>query len=109
MWYQPDEAGENRKINADGKGWYAYYNHGLLLLKVFDDLKPAEPAPGEAEIQVYVNRGKSFIELESQGAYTTLKPHEQLSWTVRWYLLPVKGDATPSQQLLKTVRNILRH
>ena len=109
VWYQPDEAGQNRKINADGKGWYAYCNHGLLLLKVFDDLKPAEPAPGEAEIQVYVNRGKSFIELESQGAYTTLKPHEQLSWTVRWYLLPVKGDATPSQQLLKTVRNILRH
>ena len=115
VWYQPDEAGENRKINADGKGWYAYYNHGLLLLKVFDDLpspsggsQEGAAAPGEAEIQVYMNRGKTFIELESQGAYTTLKPHEALSWTVRWYLLPVKGDATPSQELMKTVRNILR-
>ena len=124
VWYQPDEAGQNRKINADGKGWYAYYNHGLLLLKVFDDLpspsggsQEGGPAPGEAEIQIYMNRGKSFIELESQGAYTTLKPHEALNWTVRWYLLPVKGDATsptpnthhPSpSQLIKTVRNILR-
>ena len=124
VWYQPDEAGQNRKINADGKGWYAYYNHGLLLLKVFDDLpspsggsQEGGPAPGEAEIQIYMNRGKTFIELESQGAYTTLKPHEALNWTVRWYLLPVKGDATsptpnthhPStSQLIDTVRNILR-
>ena len=106
-WYQPDEAAGNRKINADGKGWYAYCNDGLLLLKVFDDLKPAQPAPGEAEIQVYVNRGKTFIELECQGAYTTLKPHEQLSWSVRWYLLPIKGNAEPSEKLVKMVKKQL--
>lgn len=114
VWYQPDEAGENRKINADGKGWLAYYNNGLLLLKKFDDLpSPSQgslegiPAPGEAEIQVYVNRGKTYIELESQGAYTTLKPHEQLSWTVRWYLLPVEEKEQPSSELIKAVRNKL--
>ena len=106
VWYQPDEAGGNRKINADGKGWYAYCNNGLLLVKAFNDLTPSQPAPGEAEIQVYVNRGKTFIELESQGAYTTLKPHEQVSWTVRWYLLPVKTGA-PSKELVKRVKKIL--
>ena len=109
VWYHPDETGENRKINADGKGWYGYCNHGLLLLKKFDDL-PSQtsqlgPAPGEAEIQVYVNRGKTYIELEAQGAYTTLKPHEELSWTVRWYLLPVSADAKPSAELLKLVKS----
>jgi para-nitrobenzyl esterase len=115
VWYHPDETGENRKINADGKGWYAYCNKGLLLLKTFDDLTPysstpssLSPAPGEAEIQVYVNRGKTFIELEAQGAYTTLKPHEALSWTVHWYLLPVAGSAEPSAELLNTVRKISR-
>ncbi len=115
VWYQPDEAGENRKINADGKGWYGYCNNGLLLLKKFDDLPSTSrgsqeggPAPGEAEIQVYVNRGKTFIELESQGAYTTLKPHEQLNWTVRWYLLPVEDVGNPSKKLIKTVKSILR-
>ena len=106
VWYQPDEAAGNRKINADGKGWYAYCNNGLLLLKTFDDLQPTQPAPGEAEIQVYVNRGKTYIELECQGAYTTLKPHEELSWTVRWYLLPFIGNAEPSAKLLKTVKKI---
>ena len=108
VWYRPDETGANRKINADGKGWLAYYNKGLLLLKTFDDLSPEQPAPGEAEIQVYVNRGKTYIELESQGAYTTLKPHEQLDWTVRWYLLPVKDGCQPSETLLRTVKHMLR-
>ena len=102
VWYQPDEAGQNRKVNADGKGWYAYYHPGLLLLKTFEDLKPSQPAPDEAEIQVYVNRGKSYIELESQGAYTTLKPHEALRWAVRWYLLPV-SDASP-EKLIEMIR-----
>ena len=86
--YQADAADQNRKINADGKGWLAYANNGLVLLKRFEDLNASQPAPGEAEIQVYVNRGKTYIELESQGAYTTLQPGEELSWTVRWYLMP---------------------
>ena len=113
VWYQSDETFQNRKINANGKGWYAYYSKGLLLLKKFPDLpspsqgsQEAAPAPGEAEIQVYVNRGKTFIELESQGAYTTLKPHERLDWTVRWYLLPVEADV-PSKDLMETVKTIL--
>jgi len=105
-WYAADEAQENRKVNADGKGWLAYDNNGLLLVKKFKDLNSAQPAPGEAEIQVYVNRGKTFIELESQGAYTTLKPHEELSWTVRWYLVPTEA-AAPSAQLLQRVRHLL--
>jgi hypothetical protein len=87
-YYKTDEAPQNRKVNADGTGWLAYEANGLKLLKKFQDLKAGEAAPGEAEIQIYVNRGKSFIELESQGAYTLLQPGDQLHWTVRWYLLP---------------------
>ena len=107
-WYQTDDTNENRKINADGKGWLAYCNKGLLLVKRFDDLNASQPAPGEAEIQIYVNRGMTFIELESQGAYTTLQPHEQLNWSVKWYLLPMEGDNKPSKQLLKRVRKCIK-
>ena len=109
---------ENQKIRtrafapwaeaASPFGGDAPCNKGLLLVKKFDDLPSPEtkggPAPGEAEIQVYVNRGKTFIELEAQGAYTTLKPHEALSWTVRWYLLPVADSAEPSAELMKNVK-----
>lgn len=106
-WYQTDEANQNRKINADGKGWLAYLNNGLLMVKKFQDLNASQPAPEEAEIQVYVNRGKSYIELESQGAYTELKAGESLNWTVKWYLTPYEG-AAPSQALLKKVKKLVK-
>ncbi len=104
-WYETDEAPRNRKVNADGSGWLAYCADGLLLVKKFQDLQPEQPAPGEAEVQVYVNRGKTYIELESQGAYTLLQPGESLSWTVRWYLLPVDKDLSRSE-LLQRVNGI---
>ena len=107
VWYQADAQEQNRKINADGKGWLAYCANGLLLVKKFDDLKASEPAEGEAEIQVYVNRGKTYIELESQGACRSLKPGESLTMTVKWYLAPTQENV-PSGKLLKQVKKISR-
>lgn len=112
VWYSTDETNQNRKVNADGHGWLAYLasptGGGLLLIKQFDDLDAQSPAPGEAEIQVYVNRGKTYIELESQGAYTALAPGASLTWTVRWMLVPVKAG-TKHAKLLKTVKKALKH
>ncbi len=84
--YEIDQSDKQRKINADGKGWLGYENKGLVLIKRFDDLNASQPAPDEGEIQVYVHNGKVYVELEEQGAYTNLRPGEQLDWTVRWYL-----------------------
>lgn len=100
-WYRTDQAPENRKVNADARGWLAYLADGLLLVKRFPDLAPTDPAPGEAEVQVYVNRGQTYIELESQGPYTLLPPGAALSWTVRWFLLPVDLPTEPSADLRK--------
>lgn len=91
-WFKFDEADRNRKVNSDGKGWLAYAGNGLLLVKKFEDIAADAPAPGEAEIQVYINRGKTYVELESQGAYKTLENGESLSWTVRWYLTALDTD-----------------
>jgi hypothetical protein len=107
-WYLADEANENRKINADGKGWLAYSANGLLLLKKFQNIDSTQPAPGEAEIQVYVNARKTFIEIESQGAYTTLQPGASFSWTVRWYLQPYEGAAQPSKKLKQMVEKLCK-
>ena len=107
-WYSFDEAKENRKINADGKGWLAYEGNNLLLVKKFPDLKPSQPAPAEAEIQVYVNQGTSFIELESQGAYSELAPGESLNYSVKWYLVPSQGKGVPSKKLLKIVNKLVK-
>ena len=107
-WHTLDEARANRKINADGKGWLAFCDNGLLFVKKFPDLKPSEPAPAEAEIQIYTNQGKTFVEIEEQGAYTTLQPGEELNWTVRWYLEPTDLPAEPSKALLKQARSMLK-
>ena len=81
-----DVADQNRKINVDGKGWLSFRDNGLVLTKKFTDIAPEEAAPGEAEIQVYINARKTFVEIEAQGPYTELKPGEKLDWAVRWYL-----------------------
>ena len=107
-WYVMDEAKENRKINADGTGWLAFANGQLLFIKKFQDLKAGEEAPAEAEIQIYANPGKTFVEVEEQGPYTTLEDGASVSWTVRWYLLPYDGALTPSKALLKKARRIVR-
>ena len=100
-WYVMDQAKENRKINADGKGWLAFCDNGLMFIKKFEDIKAAEAAPAEAEIQIYANPGKTFVEIEEQGAYRAIAPGEELSWTVRWYLVPNDLPAEPSKALLK--------
>lgn len=81
--------GKNRKINADGRGWLTYVYNGLALNKHFEDLTPDQPAPDEAEIQIYVHQGDAYVELESQGAYIELKPGEESSWQVSWSVTPV--------------------
>ncbi len=87
--YDIENHGENRKVNADGKGWLTYVNKGLALTKRFDDLTPEQPAPDEGEIQIYVDQGGKIVEIESQGAYTELKPGEAVEWSVKWHLTPV--------------------
>ena len=81
-----DVANENRKINVDGKGWLNFRDNGLVLTQRFPDIAQEDAAPGEAEIQVYIDARKSFVEIEAQGPYTELQPGEKLDWTVRWYL-----------------------
>ena len=107
-WYSFEQAPQNRKINSDGKGWLAYAADGLLMIKKFADLTPSQPAPDEAEIQVYVNQGKTYIELESQGEYKKLAPGESLTWTVDWYLIPVKDELVPSKKLLNLLQKTIK-
>ena len=106
-WYVMDEASMNRKINADGRGWLAFSAGGLMLIKAFDNIDAAQAAPGEAEIQIYANPGKTFVEIEEQGPYTTLAPGASLDWTVRWFLFKhALGDA-PSADLAEFTRRFI--
>jgi len=91
--YDIEHYPDNRKINADGKGWLSYVNKNLVLTKRFDDLQPGQPAPDEAEIQVYVDKGGKVVEIESQGAYSLLQPGDSVVWSVKWTLFPTDSRA----------------
>lgn len=106
-WYTFDVEKQNRKVNTtEGNGWLGYAGNDVLLVKRFQDLKLGQPAPDEAEIQVYVNLGDSYTEIESQGAYTTLQPGETLTWTVKWFVTPFKTPEAMTEELARAAKKL---
>jgi Domain of unknown function (DUF4380) len=98
-WYDAATAppGVNVKYFADGsRGWFAQANGGLLFVKKFPDVPPAAQAPGEAEIELYVNGDGAYVEMETQGAYQAIAPGASLDWSVRWFLVPIPAGVDAS-------------
>jgi hypothetical protein len=105
-------APNDQKVFADGReGWIAHVAGDLLLVKAFADTTPAEAAPGEAEIELYTDPGRTYVEVENQGAYARLEPGQASTWPVRWFLrkldpsVPVRPG---SAKLLAMVRGLVQ-
>jgi hypothetical protein len=87
LLHDPSTMTENAKSFADGsEGFLAHVEDGVLFVKVWDDVPREKQAPGEAEIELYVDKTGRFVEIEEQGPYTVLSPGASLSWTVHWLL-----------------------
>ena len=106
-WFDLDAAilpSGTPKYFADGaEGWMAHVDkNNHLLVEVFPDITPSQAAPEEAEIEIYADNGKRYMEIEHQGAYVTLAPGDSLLWTTRWYLrkLPAGMNRTPGDPAL---------
>jgi hypothetical protein len=77
----------NQKSFADGhEGFLAHVDGDILFVKVFPDVAPNAAAPGEAEIELYVDGAGKFVEVEQQGAYVEIPAGGTSGWTVRWLL-----------------------
>jgi hypothetical protein len=99
-WFKYDSTkmnfkpGDVPKLIHDGtEGWMAQVNGEIILIKKFIDVTVAKTAPGEGEIEFYANPDKSYIEIEQQGEYTSLKPGQSLQWEVKWYLRKLPANA----------------
>jgi hypothetical protein len=93
LWYAQAPVHHDSKVFADGTGWLGQVSPDRLLwLMSFPDIQPADAATGESEIEVYTN--SAYVELEAQGALTTIAPQGALTWTVRWKLRRLPGGAT---------------
>jgi hypothetical protein len=103
--------GHQKLFRNGSEGWLAHSKNGLMFIKQFPDISIDQEAPKETEIELYANKDKTYIELENQGMYKTLRPGESITWNVRWYLrqLPSNiriklGNADLSQFVRKTLR-----
>jgi hypothetical protein len=115
-WFQyiPELITGHQKLFRNGsEGWLAHSKNGLMFIKQFPDISIDQEAPKETEIELYANKDKTYIELENQGMYKTLRPGESITWNVRWYLrqLPSNirikpGNADLSKFVRKTLRSV---
>jgi hypothetical protein len=100
------------KLFADGAGgWLAHVSDGLIFIKQFPDITANQVAPGEAEIEVYVDPTHRYMELEPQGPYTSIAAGGSATWTVRWYARQLPPTLIPSvgnQDLVRFVNETLR-
>jgi hypothetical protein len=110
VWYAHAPEHRHRKLFRDGaEGWIAYARAGLLLVKCYPDIRPAQFAPDEAEVEVYA--ATNVVEVEQQGALEELKPGESLNWIVTWTLAPIPDAVgiTPGRmELAEFARGISR-
>jgi hypothetical protein len=92
-WYASGPVSLYSKAFADGTGWLGQVTPDrLLYLQSFPDIQPNEAAPGEAEVEIFTNG--DYVEIEPQGALTTVAPGASLDWTIRWKLRPLPAGTT---------------
>jgi hypothetical protein len=99
------------KLFQDGsEGWIAYVYRDLAFIKTFADTPTDAAAPGEAEIEVFVNGLYDYVEIEQQGRYALPPAGGSASWQVDWILrrLPSGLDASlGSRELVAWVRELV--
>lgn len=112
-WFRHTSGLPESKLFGDGKGWIAHVtSDNLVLVKSFPDIRPAQAATGEAEIEIYsAPSAKNYVEVENQGAFSEIPPAGTLDWTVRWYLRTLPSTVLPTAgnpELVSFVQRTIR-
>lgn len=95
-WFDHDPRTNERKgkLFADGEeGWIAHVDGDLLFVKVFPPVAREKQAPGEAEVEIYVDPAGGFVEVEQQGPYGAIEPGHTARWQCHWLLAKLEPDA----------------
>lgn len=112
IWYPYDsDTTSPQKFFMDGgDGWMAYVKDGILFIKTFPVIGKNDSAPGESNVELYVNKEKTYVELENQGSYQNLEKNESLDYEVKWYVRKLPSNIEPkvgNMKLKKYVEDIL--
>jgi hypothetical protein len=113
IWYPYDSTtvSKQKLFMNGGEGWLAYVKDEIILIKQFADINPNQVAPGEEEVEIYVDKEKSYIELENQGIYRTLLPSDTLTYDVKWYIRNLPSHIQSrigNNDLIEYVRSVIR-
>ena len=97
IWYPSDRSAQSaEKLFMDGsEGWLAYVRDGTIFIKKFPVIDPIDTAPWEKNVEIYVNREKTYLELENQGIYEALAPGGSLTYEVKWYARQLPSGMRP--------------
>lgn len=114
IWYPYDSSTDSpQKLFANGgEGWVAYARQGIIFIKTFPVIDPSSAAPREKNVELYVDKAKTYMELENQGMYQRLKPGEELTYSVKWYVRRLPADmqlTVGNMALVNFVRGIVRN
>jgi len=95
-WFKHDATtipSKHLKLFSDGKeGWVAQLSNNIIFIKKFPDMALQKAAVSEAEIEIYTNQDRTYVEIEAQGAYETLQPGASMSWEVSWFIGKLPED-----------------
>jgi hypothetical protein len=114
VWYKDEKTRPEKDlltIDDGSEGWIAYAIDGRVFIKKFDDIKPAQFAPGEAEISFYISSAADYIEIEIQGEYKPIDPGKRSVWKVKWTAANVPSDIKiekGNEQLVELVRGLIK-
>jgi hypothetical protein len=112
LLHDPTTMVENEKSFGDGsEGFLAHVEKDLLFVKAWDGVPREKQAPGEGEIELYVDKTGLFVEIEEQGPYEELAPGSSLVWAVAWLLerlAPNVAVEPGSTALVEAARRLVR-
>ncbi len=94
-WYEYDnsDAGNNKFFSDGSNGWFAHVNDdSILFIKQFENVHYDSAAPGENEIELWLNGDYAYIELENQSKYYSIAPGESVTYEMKWFLRQLPGD-----------------
>ena len=113
-WYKYESSHTAaQKFFSDGsEGWSAFLNSDReLYIRKFKDVPYLKQAPGESEIELWLNSSDTYIELEVQSEYKSIAAGDSVVWTSKWYVRDLPSSistAVGSAGLISYVRDIIK-
>ena len=114
VWFQDGKVRPKESelsIANVSEGWAAFAIDGKIFIKKFPGVKPAQQAPGEAVLSIYVSSDADYIEFEIQGPYTALSPGKTFPWNIEWIAVDIPDTIRTvkgNKELVEFVRGIIR-